>query len=60
MQQAAVGTSEVTSNIGGVNDGAAETGSAASQVLSSADALSTQADELQREVQQFLESVRAA
>ncbi len=60
VQQAAAGTSDVSSNIGGVNEGAAQTGSAAGQVQSAADALSGQADELQREVQEFLESVRAA
>jgi methyl-accepting chemotaxis protein len=60
VQQAAAGTSDVSANIGGVNEGAAQTGTAASEVLSAADALTTQADELQREVHQFLESVRAA
>jgi methyl-accepting chemotaxis protein len=60
VQQAAAGTSDVSTNIGGVNEGAAQTGSAATQVLSAADALTAQAGELQREVQQFLESVRAA
>src|SRR3546814_2727579 len=60
VQQAAAGTSDVSANIGGVNQGAAQTGSAATQVLGAADSLTTQAGELQREVQQFLESVRAA
>jgi methyl-accepting chemotaxis protein len=60
VQQAAAGTSDVTANIGGVNDGAAQTGASASQVLSAADALSAQADDLSREVQLFLDSVRAA
>jgi methyl-accepting chemotaxis protein len=60
VQQAATGTSDVSANIGNVNQGAAQTGAAASQVLSAADALTAQADELQREVQGFLSSVRAA
>ncbi|MGD1878339.1 MAG: methyl-accepting chemotaxis protein [Kiloniellaceae bacterium] len=60
VQQAAAGTSDVSANIGGVNEGAAQTGAAAGQVQSAADALSSQADELQREVQDFLQSVRAA
>jgi len=60
VQQAAAGTSEVTSNIGGVNEGAAQTGASATQVQSAADALTAQADDLRREVQQFLDSVRAA
>ncbi|MEQ8354741.1 MAG: methyl-accepting chemotaxis protein [Kiloniellaceae bacterium] len=60
VQQAAAGTSDVSSNIDGVNEGAAQTGTAASEVLSAADALAAQAGELQREVQEFLQSVRAA
>ena len=60
VQQAAAGTSDVSANIGGVNDGAAQTGSAAAQVLSAADALTAQAGELQREVDDFLASVKAA
>ncbi|WP_193367888.1 methyl-accepting chemotaxis protein [Pelagibius marinus] len=60
VQQASAGTSDVSANIGNVNQGAAQTGAAASQVLSAADALTAQADELQREVQDFLDSVRAA
>ena len=60
VQQAAVGTSDVSANIGGVNEGAAQTGSAATHVLTAADALTAQAEDLQREVRHFLESVRAA
>jgi methyl-accepting chemotaxis protein len=60
VQQAAAGTSEVSANIGGVNEGAAQTGTAAGEVLNAADALTAQADELQREVHDFLQSVRAA
>ncbi len=60
VQQAAAGTSDVSANIGGVNEGAAATGAAAAQVLTAADALSGQAEELGREVHDFLQSVRAA
>ena len=60
VQQAAAGTSEVSATIGGVNEGAAHTGSAAAQVQSAADALSGQAAELEREVHEFLNAVKAA
>ncbi len=60
VQQAAEGTAQVASNIGDVNKGAADTGSASSQVLSSAKALSTQGATLKSEVEKFLDTVRAA
>ena len=56
----AKGTEEVNSNIGEVNRGAQETGSAASQVLEATHELSKQAGDLRGEVEKFLESVRAA
>ena len=58
--QAAAGTQEVSGNISGVNRAATETGSAATQVLSSARALKDQATVLKSSVEQFLERVRAA
>jgi methyl-accepting chemotaxis protein len=60
VQQAASGTTQVAANIGDVNKGAAETGSASSQVLSSAQALSSEGNRLKLEVDNFLNSVRAA
>jgi methyl-accepting chemotaxis protein len=60
VHQAAHGTSEVAANIGDVNRGAAETGSASAQVLSSAQALSTEGSKLKLEVDKFLATVRAA
>jgi methyl-accepting chemotaxis protein len=60
VQEAARGTSSVAENIENVNRGAAETGSASSQVLSSARMLSTESSRLKLEVGRFLESVRAA
>ncbi|WP_264666037.1 CHASE3 domain-containing protein [Azospirillum fermentarium] len=59
VQQAAQGTQQVSSNIDGVSQSAAATGTAAQQVLSSAGQLSKNADHLQREVEEFLTSVRA-
>jgi methyl-accepting chemotaxis protein len=55
---AAQGTSEVAVRIADVNRGANETGSASSQVLSSARSLSNESDRLKAEVQKFLGTVR--
>ena len=60
VQRAAQGTAQVASNIGDVQRGSNETGSASSQVLSSAQSLSTESNRLQLEVQNFLARVRAA
>ncbi|HXP97664.1 MAG TPA: methyl-accepting chemotaxis protein [Telmatospirillum sp.] len=60
VQQAATGTEQVSANIGGVSEAAAETGSAAEQVLSSARTLSKEATDLGAVVGKFLEGVRAA
>lgn len=60
VQQAAHGTQEVSSNIADVQRGAVETGGASSQVLSSAQQLSTDSMRLKTQVQQFLATVRAA
>jgi methyl-accepting chemotaxis protein len=60
VQEAAQGTAEVAANIANVNRGAAETGTASSQVLSSAQALSRESDHLRREVENFMTTVRAA
>jgi len=50
----------VSSNVTEVSRGASETGSASSQVLSSAQALSQESNRLKVEVAKFLASVRAA
>jgi methyl-accepting chemotaxis protein len=60
VQQAASRTTQVASNISEVNRGAAETGSASAQVLSSAQGLSTESVRLKSEVEKFLARVRAA
>jgi methyl-accepting chemotaxis protein len=60
VQQAAMGTTEVATHITAVNRGAAETGSASSQVLSSARSLSNESGRLKTEVDKFLATVRAA
>jgi methyl-accepting chemotaxis protein len=60
VSEAARGTAMVASNITDVNRGAGETGSASSQVLSSAKALSSESNHLKLEVDKFLSTVRAA
>ncbi|CAN5497661.1 HAMP domain-containing methyl-accepting chemotaxis protein [soil metagenome] len=60
VQQASQGTMQVTSNIGDVQRGAIETGSASSQVLAAAQSLSSESGLLKQEVSKFLNSVRAA
>jgi methyl-accepting chemotaxis protein len=60
IQQAAGGTSEVSSNIVGVSTASAEAGEAASAVLSAAAALRQEADGLRAEIDAFLSNIRAA
>ena len=58
--EAAKGTAQVAGNITDVNRGAGETGSASTQVLSSARSLSGESHHLKVEVEKFLSTVRAA
>jgi methyl-accepting chemotaxis protein len=60
VQQAAHGTEEVSSRITDVQRGATATGTASTQVLSSAQSLSRDSNRLQMEVGRFLQTVRAA
>jgi methyl-accepting chemotaxis protein len=60
VQQAAQGTMQVSSHITDVQQGASETGSASSQVLSAAKSLSGDSNRLKLEVGKFLSSIRAA
>ena len=60
VQQASQGTLQVAANITDVDRGAAETGSASTQVLSSAQSLSRESQRLKAEVANFLATVRAA
>ncbi|MDB5501190.1 MAG: methyl-accepting chemotaxis sensory transducer [Tardiphaga sp.] len=60
VQQAAQGTMQVSANIADVQRGVDESGSAASQVLSAAQSLSSESTQLKLEVDKFLNSVRAA
>lgn len=57
--EVSTGTEEVTSNIHAVNQGATSTGSAATEVLSAAQLLTQQSDELRSQVEDFLATIRA-
>jgi methyl-accepting chemotaxis protein len=57
---ASQGTAQVAANIGEVNKAASDTGSASSQVFSSAQSLSREGTVLKQEVEKFLAMVRAA
>ncbi|MDG2570674.1 HAMP domain-containing methyl-accepting chemotaxis protein, partial [Vibrio parahaemolyticus] len=60
VQEAARGTEAVTGSIEDVQHGAGETGTAASQVLGAAQELSRHSHDLGREVETFLQGVKAA
>ena len=60
VRRAADGTSQVATDITDVQRGAAETGSASSEVLSAAQSLSTESNRLKLEVGKFMDTVRAA
>ncbi len=60
VNQASMGTTEVTSNITGVAEAAEQTGAAAVQVQVSSAELATLAERLHHEMDKFLATVRAA
>jgi methyl-accepting chemotaxis protein len=60
VEQAAVGTTEVSSSIGTVTTAAGATGAAAGEVLTAARRLSQQAATMQDFVGRFVHEVRAA
>jgi methyl-accepting chemotaxis protein len=60
VTEAARGTGDVTSNIGGVSSAAQQAGDAASEVLASATSLSQNGEALKAQVDAFLHEVRAA
>jgi methyl-accepting chemotaxis protein len=59
-QRAASGAADVTGNISGVGTAAEMTGSAATQLMTLSGGLNTQSAALQREVAEFVRSLRAA
>ncbi|WP_237151942.1 methyl-accepting chemotaxis protein [Oryzibacter oryziterrae] len=58
-QRASTGTQDVTGNIAGVGHAAETTGAAATQLMGLSDNLQTQSRDLQREVSEFVSSLRA-
>lgn len=60
IQQTATGTSEVSENIVGVKQASAQTGAAAMEVLTAADALAEEAGDLSREVESFISNIKSA
>ncbi|MBL4836150.1 MAG: HAMP domain-containing protein [Kordiimonadaceae bacterium] len=59
VSEVSSGTEEVTANINDVSSGATSTGSAATQVLSSAQQLTQQSEDLRGQVESFLVTIRA-
>jgi methyl-accepting chemotaxis protein len=60
VQEAARGTHDVSSNIGGVSQAAIKTGQTAASLLRASNELSRQAAELRSEVEGFFSAIRAA
>jgi methyl-accepting chemotaxis protein len=60
IQEAAQGTTQVAANIMEVNRGAAESGAASTQMLTSAKMLAGESNRLTQEMNRFLSNVRAA
>ncbi len=60
VQETAKGTQEVSDNITGVTQAAAETGTAANQVLGTAEEMAQQSTTLREQVETFLTQIRAA
>lgn len=58
VQQAASSTQSVAFSIAGVTSGAAQTGAAAAEVLSSADGLARESTRLRQDVESFLSDIR--
>lgn len=60
VSEVSTGTQEVTSNINEMSEGAKTTGSTATQVLESAQNMSRQSAELRKQLEGFLDRIRAA
>lgn len=60
VSEVSSGTQEMSSSISSVNEGATRTGAAATEVLTSAQEVTRQADSLRQQVEQFLAQIRAA
>jgi methyl-accepting chemotaxis protein len=60
VQQAAAGTTEISSNVTGVRQAAGDTGAAAQQVLQASHELSEQSEMMRAQVESFLNNIKAA
>jgi methyl-accepting chemotaxis protein len=60
VQQAALGTGEISSNVAGVQQAAGDTGAAAHQVLQASSELSKQSETMRGQVEVFLSNIKAA
>jgi methyl-accepting chemotaxis protein len=60
VQQAALGTGEIASNVAGVQQAAGDTGAAAHQVLQASSVLSKQSETMRGQVETFLNNIKAA
>ena len=60
MQEASAGTSEVTQNITGVSQAAADTGAASNDVFESAKVVAERAESLRKQVDTFLSEISVA
>ncbi|MEH6629346.1 MAG: methyl-accepting chemotaxis protein [Halopseudomonas aestusnigri] len=60
VQEASAGTAEVTSNMQGVSEASTQTGNSSQQVLEASNDLATQAEEMRKSVDAFIEGIRAA
>lgn len=60
VQEASEGTSQVSQSIVTVNDGATLTGQSASEVLEASENLTSHAEHLRKQIEQFLSEVKAA
>jgi methyl-accepting chemotaxis protein len=60
VQQASAGTSQVSTNVSGISEAAADTGRVASRVNSASERVHGQVETLRREVTQFLQRLTSA
>jgi methyl-accepting chemotaxis protein len=60
VQQAALGTVEISSNVTGVQQAAGDTGAAAHQVLQVSSELSKRSETMRGQVEAFLSNIKAA
>ncbi|MCZ4281108.1 methyl-accepting chemotaxis protein [Kiloniella laminariae] len=60
VQEASAGTSEVTSNMQGVSEASSQTGHSSQQVLEASNELARHSEEMRKNVEAFIQGIRAA